>query len=143
VNRPAGPAGVVRAYLEALNRHQPDDIAACVTDDFVNEHTSRLGHSLVGRDAYRERLPGFLAAFRGLSYEIEDVIAAGDRVAVPYTLRAHGEGPDGVWRPVEVRGMFRFTVRDGRIAHRVDYWDSAVYQGQVDGTTDGTSVTGR
>jgi ketosteroid isomerase-like protein len=126
-----GPAEVALSYLAALNAHDPDAVAALVTDDFVNEHTSSLGSSLVGRDAYRARLPGFLAMFEGLAYEAEDVVADGDRVVVAYTLRARAEGPDGVWRPVELRGVFRFVVREGLLAHRVDYWDSGVYLAQV------------
>jgi ketosteroid isomerase-like protein len=97
-----------------------------VTEDFHNEHTSALGHSLRGRQAYRERLPSFLAEFAGLRYEIEDVIAEGDRAAVPYTLHCTWSG-----QPVQIRGMFRFEVRDGLIAHRVDYWDSAEFQRQI------------
>ena len=110
-----------------------DAIAALVTEDFFNEHTSALGSSVVGRAAYRERLPGFLGAFADLHYEIEDVLVDGDRAAVPYTLTASSAGPDGVSRPVRVRGMFRFRVSDGLIAHRVDYWDSGVFISQVKG----------
>jgi ketosteroid isomerase-like protein len=38
---------------------------------------------------------------------------------------------EGRARPVAIRGMFRFRVRDGLIAHRVDYWDALEYQRQV------------
>jgi steroid delta-isomerase-like uncharacterized protein len=127
------PAAIARAYVDALNAHDPDAIAALVAEDFVNEHTSSLGSSLVGREAYRARLPGFLAAFDGLHYEVEDVVADGDRVALAYALTASCEGPDGVRRPVRIRGVFRFRVTDGRIAHRVDYWDSGTFTAQVAG----------
>ncbi len=130
--QPPEPRAVALAYLDALNRHDPDSVAALVAEDFVNEHTSALGSSLVGRDAYRSRLPGFLDAFGDLRYDVEDVVTEGDRVVVAYTLRARCAGPDGVRRPVTVRGVFRFTVRDAAIAHRVDYWDSGVYLRQVD-----------
>ncbi|MEO5724347.1 MAG: nuclear transport factor 2 family protein [Ilumatobacteraceae bacterium] len=128
------PTGdVVRAYICALNSHDRDAISAAVTDDFVNEHIAVRGHSLVGRAAYRERLAGFLTTFQSLAYEIEDVIADGDRAAVAYTMRADHCGADGRAdrRPIEVRGMFRFTVRGGLIAHRVDYRDSATVEQQL------------
>jgi hypothetical protein len=32
---------------------------------------------------------------------------------------------------VSIRGVFRFDVSGGLIAHRVDYWDSAEWSRQV------------
>ncbi len=118
----------VERYIEALNGGDPDRIAACVTDDFHNEHTSALGHSRRGRASYRERLPSFLAEFAGLHYEVEDTVAEGDRAAVAYTMTCTYHGT-----PVSVRGVFRFVVEGGLIAHRVDYWDSAAFAAQVSG----------
>lgn len=97
-----------------------------MTEDFINEHTASLGRSLHGREAYRERLQDFLAEFDGLRYEVEDVISDGDRVALPYTMVATVDG-----KAIRIRGMFRFVVRDGLVAHRVDYWDSAEFTRQV------------
>ena len=97
-----------------------------VTDDFVNEHTAALGSGCVGRDEYASRLPGFLASMPGLRYDVEATIADGDDVAVAYVLRAHVNDRD-----VAVRGMMRFEVRAERIARRVDYWDSLVFQRQA------------
>ncbi|MCU1501843.1 MAG: hypothetical protein JWM12_1197 [Ilumatobacteraceae bacterium] len=62
----------------------------------------------------------------GLRYEVEQTIVDGNAVAAAYTLHAHVNGRD-----VAVRGMMRFEVRDGRIARRVDYWDSLVFQQQA------------
>jgi predicted ester cyclase len=124
----------VEAYLDALNAGDPDRIASTVTDDFENEHTSTLGHGLRGRAAYRERLPGFLAQFAGLHYDVEDFLVDGDRAAVAYrmTFRWRDDGrDDSVEHPVSIRGMFRFRVADGLVAHRVDYWDSADFQRQT------------
>jgi steroid delta-isomerase-like uncharacterized protein len=113
----------VRGFIAALNSHDPDAIAARVSADFVNEHTSTTGTSLVGRGAYRERLVGFLADFADLHYEIEDVIAADERAAVAYTMSFRLLSAGGA--PVTVRGVFRFRVDPaGLIAHRIDYWDS-------------------
>jgi ketosteroid isomerase-like protein len=116
----------VERYLEALNCGDPDRIAACVTNDFFNEHTSALGHSRRGRGPYRERLPSFLAEFSGLHYAVEDTVVETDRAAVAYTMTCTYRGT-----PVSVRGMFRFRVEGGLIAHRVDYWDSAVFLQQL------------
>jgi ketosteroid isomerase-like protein len=113
-------------YLESFATGNPDVVLAFVTEDFVNEHTAALGGGCVGIDEYKQRLPGFLASMPGVRYDIEDVVASGDRVWAAYTLRTTVND-----RPIAVRGVMRFVVRDGRIAHRVDYWDSLVFQRQA------------
>jgi steroid delta-isomerase-like uncharacterized protein len=120
------PRDVALAYLSSFATGDPDAVAGHVTDDFVNEHTAALGSGCTGRDEYRRRLPGFLGSMPGLRYDVEDVVAEDDRVTAAYTLRAHVNDRD-----VAVRGVMRFVVRDGRIAHRVDYWDSKVFEQQA------------
>ena len=120
------PAEMCVSYLETFSTGDADAVAAFVTDDFVNEHTAALGSGCVGIVEYRQRLPGFMASMPGLQYEVEDVVADGDRVVAAYTLRATVND-----RPVAVRGVMRFVVRDGRIAHRIDYWDSLVFKQQA------------
>lgn len=122
----ATPADTCRAYLAAFGTGDPDAVTSMVTDDFVNEHTAALGSGCTGKDEYARRVPGFLASMPGLRYDVEDVIAEGDRVAAAYTL--HTTVND---RPVAVRGLMRFLVRDGLVAHRVDYWDSLVFKQQA------------
>ncbi len=137
--RDAGPAATVRAYLAALNRGNADEVAAYVSDGFVNEHTSTLGETTVGREAYRQRVEQFLARFPGLRYEVEQTIAEGQHVAVAYRMSAawRRPGTDASGdRPFLIRGMFRFQVEAGRIVHRVDYWDSADFQRQVSAAGD-------
>jgi len=127
-------AEVVTRYLEALSAGDVDAAVALVAEDFHNEHTSALGNSLHGRAAYRERLPRFLAQFQGLRYELEDLIVDGERAAAPYTMTFRWQREDGTEAPVRIRGIFRFRVVDGLIAHRVDYWDGADFQRQVAAT---------
>lgn len=124
------PRQVAEGYLGAFAGADPDEIASWVADDFVNEHTSAIGQGCVGREAYRQRLPGFLASFAGLSYDVEEIVADGARVAAAYELRARWQGTT----PVSVRGVQRLEVRDGLITRRVDYWDSLAFLLQVDPT---------
>ena len=112
-------------------------MAACVTEDFVNEHTSARGRSLTGRAAYRERLPGFLAAFAGLHYEVEELLVDGDRAAVAYRMTASVAVDEARRVPIAVRGVFRFGVRDGAVSHRVDYWDGEEVARQLAGGSPG------
>ncbi|HEY1279964.1 MAG TPA: nuclear transport factor 2 family protein [Acidimicrobiales bacterium] len=121
----------VERYLSALNEHDADAVAACVTADFVNEHTSARGTSRAGRDAYRAALPVFLDRFADLHYAAEDLLVDGDRAAVAYRMTCQWRDDDGRSHPVSLRGMFRFRVVDGLIAHRVDYWDGSDFERQV------------
>ena len=113
-------------YLAAFATGDAEAVVDNVTEDFVNEHTAALGSGCVGRDEYARRVPGFLLSMPGLYYDVEDVVADGDRVVVAYTLRANVNN-----REVEVRGVMRFEVRDDLIAKRVDYWDSQVFKQQT------------
>ncbi|WP_405514693.1 nuclear transport factor 2 family protein [Streptomyces canus] len=119
----------VEAYLAALNAHDADAVAACVAEDFVNEHTSSTGQSRRGRAEYRAALTGFLENFGDLHYAPERFLVDGESAAVSYvmTFRMRSAGD----RPVRVRGVFVFTVADGLITRRTDYWDSGEVQRQL------------
>lgn len=120
------PRDVCVAYLAAFGTANPDAVTSLVTDDFVNEHTAALGGGCVGKTEYVRRVPGFLASMPGLRYEIEEVVADGDRVAAAYTLHARVNDRD-----IAVRGVMRFRVEGELIAHRTDYWDSLVFKQQA------------
>ena len=122
------PREIAEGYLGSFAGADPDDIASRVAADFANEHTAAIGRGCKGRDAYRERLPGFLASFTGLRYDVDEVVADGGRVVVAYTMRARWQGDT----PIDVRGMQRMLVGDGLVARRVDYWDSLVFLLQVE-----------
>lgn len=120
-------ATLARSYLDAFSRADPDEIADHVSADFVNEHTAALGSGCRGKEAYRERLPGFLDDMAGLRYEVENVLVDGDEVAAFYTMNARWQGDS----PISVRGVMRLRAADGLLTHRTDYWDSAVFLTQV------------
>ncbi|MEU7616487.1 nuclear transport factor 2 family protein, partial [Micromonospora rifamycinica] len=89
----ASTRAAVLRYLAALNAHDADAVAGCVSADFVNEHTAALGRTVVGRSRYRSRLDGFLAEFVDLRYEVEELLADGDRAAVAYRMSRTGPVP--------------------------------------------------
>ena len=124
------PAAVVTAYLEAINAHDPDAVCDLVTEDFFNEHTSVRGTNVQGHEAYRQRLDQFLADMVDLTYQIEDLVAAGEKVAVAYRMSARWAHADELY-PFTIRGVFWFEVRSGRIAHRIDYRDGVDFEQQV------------
>jgi len=125
---PSTTEAVARSYMASFATGDSDAIAAHVADDFINEHTAALGSGCNGRDAYRERLPGFLSDMDGLVYEVEHIVVEGNTAAVFYTMTARWQGET----PIEVRGAQRLVVDADRVKHRVDYWDSKVFLDQLD-----------
>jgi steroid delta-isomerase-like uncharacterized protein len=117
---------VARAYLAAFATGDADSVTRWVTDDFVNEHTAALGTGCVGKEEYARRVPGFLASMPGLHYEVEDVVADGDRAVAAYTMHTRVNDRD-----IAIRGVMRFVLRNGLIAKRIDYWDSLQFQRQA------------
>jgi ketosteroid isomerase-like protein len=120
------PEETVRSYLAAFAGGDPDVIAGFVASGFVNEHASALGRRSEGADEYRSRLPDFLASLPGLRYDVESVIADGDRVCVEYRLTATSDG-----HPIDVSGAMVLDVADGLITRRTDYWDALTYLRQT------------
>lgn len=114
------------SYLASFASGDPAAVAAHVSEDFSNVHTSALGSPSQGRAAYIERLGEFLTTFSGLAYEAEEILAEGDRVAAAYVMRARVDGA-----PIEIRGVMRLAVRDGLIERRTDYFDSLTFLRQT------------
>ncbi len=120
------PAEVAATYLAAFGTGDPDAVTSMVTDDFVNEHTSAMGSGCEGKEEYARRVPNFLKNMPQLRYDVEEIVAEGDRVFAAYTLHTHVNNRD-----VAVRGVMRFRIEGDLVAHRTDYWDSMIFKQQA------------
>lgn len=116
------PLQVALSYLAALGADDPDAVAAHVSDDFRNEHQSELGTGCAGRDAYRERLPGFMATFPNRQYTVIDTVEDDQSAAVRYRFGADVSG----YR-IDIPGVMWFEVCDGLVTSRIDTWDSLTF----------------
>lgn len=125
---PVSAAAVARSYLASFSTGDPDAVAAHVAPDFVNAHASALGAGSVGRDEYRSRLPGFLASFPGVRYDVVGVVAdeTAGSVAVEYRMTATSDG-----HAIDLPGVMVIDVRDGLISRRTDYWDALTFLRQT------------
>jgi len=104
---------VVEAFGAAWAAHDLDAAMALVTDDCVFDATGPApdGAAAVGYEAIRAAwAPIFADA--SAHFEIEETVAAGDRVVQRWCYR---------WRDGHVRGVDLFKVRDGRIAEKLAY----------------------
>ncbi len=118
---------LIISYLNSFSSGDPDVVVEHVSENFENIQVGELGTGCSTRDAYRKRLGRFLSDFAHLRYEIEDIIVQGDNAAATYTMTFKQDS-----RTITIPGVMIFTIANGRIAVRQDYWDGLSYQRQTD-----------
>jgi ketosteroid isomerase-like protein len=106
----------MRHFNDAFLRHDPDKLIGLVADDCVMESIQPApnGTRYEGRDAclaFWQALAGDLTT----SFDLEDVVVAGDRAVIRWRFR-FGEGDEH-----SVRGVNLMQVRDGQIVEALGY----------------------
>lgn len=84
-------AALVLESVEALNAGDTARLLAVVAPDIVIHH-AELPEPLHGRDSWQQGFELMKRAFPDLEARVEDVVAAGDRVAVRLSLRGTHAG---------------------------------------------------
>jgi ketosteroid isomerase-like protein len=108
----------IRAFDRATSRRDVDAMVETATDDVVWETTTPPdGERHRGKAAVRAALEGLFSSTNDATFEIEEVVAMGDRAFFTWTYR--WKGPDGT--PGHVRGVDLARVRDGKIAEMLAY----------------------
>lgn len=107
------PAETVRRFDAAFNRHDLAALADLITEDCVFESTQPPdGQRIVGRAAVVEAWGKVMADASDVSFDVEEMITAGDRVFVLWRYS---------WSDGHVRGVDVMRVRDGRVAESFAY----------------------
>jgi steroid delta-isomerase-like uncharacterized protein len=125
----ASPAGVARAYFDAVARQDLDAMAACWEPGAPD-----VIHGVVEMTAPEELRAWFgalFAAFPDFRFEVLDLVASGEKAAVRWHAtgtfdgsgRFEGLVPNG--ERVDVEGCDVVTVRDGRIVRNDAYMNGA------------------
>jgi limonene-1,2-epoxide hydrolase len=106
------PRALVRAWVEAFNRADPDALAAFYAEDAVNHQVAEA--PVAGRAAIRAM---FAAGF-----------AQAEMLCLVENLFEEGEWAILEWRdPTGLRGCGFFHVVDGRIVFQRGYWDKLTF----------------
>jgi ketosteroid isomerase-like protein len=107
-----GPEVLIRASYEALNRGDVDAAMDALAADVVWRESAELpgGGELRGREAVRSFLCEFLESWEEFEQQVEQVRAAGDRVAVVLRMRGVGRASGAL---IETRYAHAWTLRDG------------------------------
>lgn len=88
---PQANTALVRASFEAFNSGDTESLLAVVAPDLVM-HLAELPEPLRGRETWLGGFEMMKRAFPDLEARVDDVVAAGDKVAVRVSLRGTHEG---------------------------------------------------
>ena len=119
---------LAREYIERVwNRKELDALDELASSDYLRQLGP--GQPPIGRAAQKERLRGLLRAMPDTNFEIEDLIAEGDRVVFRVTVRAthlgemFGLAPTGKALAFTAIDILRFD--QGKIVEHWGFGDSA------------------
>ena len=130
-------AVVRRLYEEAFNRGRLEVMDELAGPDFVSHNAP--GASVPGAESVKATVTMTRARFPDRRYELQDVLAEGDRVAVRWTMRGtntgdHPGAPPATGRPVVVSGYAFYRLEGGLLREQwaaVDRLDIQQQLGQA------------
>lgn len=112
-------AALVRESVEALNAGDTARLLAMVAPDIVI-HYAELPEPLHGRETWRHGFELMKRAFPDLHARVDDIVAAGDKVALRLTLsgthRGEFQGIQATGRTIGYVSHEFYRVADGLIA---------------------------
>lgn len=116
---PGANAALVRESFEAFNAGDTDRVLAVVAPDLVM-HLAEAPEPLHGRESWQQGYEMMRRAFPDLEAHVDDVVAAGDRVAVrlSFTGTHSGDfqGISATGRTIHYVSHEFYRVADGVIA---------------------------
>jgi steroid delta-isomerase-like uncharacterized protein len=127
-------AELVRAGFQAFNAGDADRCLALAAPDLIT-NLAELPEPRYGRDAWRQGFEMMKHAFPDLQAHIEDIVAAGDKVAVRLRFRGTHTGvflgipPTG--RTIEYVSHEFYRIADGLIAEEWICSDTATLLRQL------------
>ena len=131
---PTANVELVRAGFEALNAGDIDGCLARITPDIII-NLAELPEPQHGRETWRQGFELMRAAFPDLEAHVEDIVAAGDKVAVRVRFRGTHAGEflgfAATMRVVEYVSHEFYRIADGLIAEEWICSDMATLLGQI------------
>ena len=112
---------IIREFIEAWSRLDPEELAAYFTEDGVY-HNMPTG-PVAGRDNVEKLIRGFIASWTETTWDVLHILCAGDVVIVERLDRTHaGE------KSVDLPCVGVFHLEGGKIKVWRDYFDFSTYQ---------------
>jgi glyoxylase-like metal-dependent hydrolase (beta-lactamase superfamily II)/predicted ester cyclase len=130
----AAPKDVMSTYFEALANQDLDAIAAAWAPDGV---MTAVGEEAAGPAGVRAYWAEFFGAMPDYRFEVQDMVAEGDQVAVHWAGTGTFAGPNAfqgiepTFAHLDMAGLDIFTLRDGLIVREHAYTDGAAFARQI------------
>ena len=112
---------VLKAFLDAFNRHDVDAIMSFFTDDCVFDMPRGPGpggRRLVGKEQVREGIQSRFDGIPDIRYGDDRHWVSGDRGVSEWTIR----GTQSTGERIEVRGCDLLRFADGKIIRKDSFW---------------------
>jgi steroid delta-isomerase-like uncharacterized protein len=132
----ATAAALLRALVEAYNRHAVEELLELYAPDGVHEDVAgqRRKHGPVAISAGLTR---FLASVPDARWAVDRVIGSPEEAVAAYVFHGTLGGPFGDVEPrgqvIRLDAVLVVSVRGGRITRTRDYFDSATFMRQLHG----------
>jgi predicted ester cyclase len=107
---------LVRRYIEEiLSANRMEKLDELLGPDFTDSTPGALG-SETGPNIIRAAQGRIHALFPTVQYQVDDLVAEGDKVVARYTVKAATKEEEGIpSQKVEITGMTLFRIADGKI----------------------------
>jgi steroid delta-isomerase-like uncharacterized protein len=133
---------VLARWYDAWNAHDVAAVSALLTDDVRYEDPAAHANVLEGREEVEDYVSGAFRALPDLHLEkLEEWVSPGDAVIASYfritaTFTGIGEAPGlpplaPTNAPIDLLGMDRSEIREGRLARHQIFWDMGEFGRQI------------
>lgn len=113
-------AQIVRSFIEAWSRLDPDELVGFFAEDGIYHNIPT--QPVQGTDALKKFITGFIASWTKTEWEVISVLAEGDRVAVERIDRTFAGD-----KQVDLPCFGLFEMEGGKIKVWRDYFDLNTY----------------
>lgn len=134
-----------RWFAEVWNQKNPDTVRELIAPECVAHGTSETGGDLRGPDGFLELQSRLLSAFPDLHIEVQDVLAAGDKIAVRWTGTMHHLGNSlgvaATGAEIKVNGIGLARIANGKLVEIWDSWDKLSMFQQIEAAAKAKAIS--
>lgn len=111
------PKALIEQMFQAFNRHDPDGVVACMTDDVVFDAAvgpERHGRRFSGQAAVKEAFANTFRDLPDVRWDDVHIVESAQWVVTTWTMKA--TRADG--KKLDVEGLDLFTFKNGKVCEK-------------------------